>query len=221
MPLFLLIEIKYTDNKHRRTIRSGGTTRMCRWLPCISKIRQRMRFNTLLFQLLSSTLHQRSHKLCRRETTVKPANTVPRWITFVINRESRAYAGRLTPEEIAGILSKACGHWGPGAEYLFNTVHKLEEHRIHDRYLWRLQQLVVQRIALDQCSPQHRETSSRPREAAISERPLWVALGNSRPELEGQISGSKQSLPDAEKAAHCATHCAAHCGQFQSLTCLM
>lgn len=115
----------------------------------------------MLFRLPGSTLRQQLHKLCRREITVKPANTLPRWITvvsggvsyraiaFVMNRESRAYVGRLTPEEIARTLSRACGHWGSGAEYLFNTVQKLEEHGIHDRYLWKLQQLVAEHIAED------------------------------------------------------------------------
>jgi glutathione-specific gamma-glutamylcyclotransferase len=119
----------------------------------------------MLFRLPGGTLHQQLRKLCKREITVKPANTLPRWITvmnggmplraiaFVINRESRAYVGRLAPEEIATTLSKACGHWGSGAEYLFNTVQKLEECGIHDRYLWRLQQLVAERIASDHRLP--------------------------------------------------------------------
>lgn len=117
----------------------------------------------MLYRLHGSTLRQQLHKLCRREITVKPHNTLARWITvvsdgvpfraiaFVMNRESRAYVGRLSAEEIADALSKACGHWGSGAEYLFKTVQKLEEHGIHDRYLWKLQQLVAERIALDHC----------------------------------------------------------------------
>lgn len=113
----------------------------------------------MLFRLRGGTLREQLHKLCRREITVKPANTVARWITvvsggaplraiaFVMNRESGSYVGRLAPEDIAGILCRACGHWGSGAEYLFNTVQKLEQHGIHDRYLWKLQRLVAERIA--------------------------------------------------------------------------
>jgi len=120
----------------------------------------------MLYRLPAASLRQQLHKLCRREITVKPQNTVARWITvvsdglpvraiaFVMNRASPAYVGRLSPEEVAGALSKACGHWGSGAEYLFNTVQKLEEHGIHDRYLWTLQQLVAERIALDHRLPQ-------------------------------------------------------------------
>lgn len=112
----------------------------------------------MLYRLPGATLREQLQKLCRREITIKPQNTVARWITvasdgvpvraiaFVMNRASSAYVGRLTPEEVAGVLSKACGHWGSGAEYLFNTVQKLEEHGIHDRYLWKLQELVAERI---------------------------------------------------------------------------
>lgn len=113
----------------------------------------------VLYRLPGRALRDGLHKLCRREITVKPPNTVPRWITvtsggapvraiaFVINRKSAAYVGKLSPTRIAEILSDACGHWGSGAEYLFHTVRKLEEHGIHDRYLWGLQHLVAQRIA--------------------------------------------------------------------------
>ena len=64
-----------------------------------------------------------------------------------MNRHSRFYVGRLAPEEIADVLADACGSWGSGAEYLHNTVAHLEEHGIHDRTLWRLQELVARRIA--------------------------------------------------------------------------
>ncbi|HYD95202.1 MAG TPA: gamma-glutamylcyclotransferase [Noviherbaspirillum sp.] len=116
----------------------------------------------VLFRLSAQTLRQQLGKLCRRETTHKPPNTVPRWITvvsegvsqraiaFVINRESPAYVGKLAPGQIAEILARACGHWGSGAEYLFHTVCRLEERGIHDRYLWQLQQLVAEQIASDQ-----------------------------------------------------------------------
>jgi len=119
----------------------------------------------VLYRLPGESLREQLHKLCRREITLKPPNTVPRWITvategvplraiaFVMNRESKSYVGRLAPEQIAETLAKACGHWGSGAEYLFNTVSRLEEHGIHDRYLWRLQGLVAKRIASGQRLP--------------------------------------------------------------------
>ncbi len=42
--------------------------------------------------------------------------------------------------------ARACGHAGSGAEYLFHTVTKLEEHGIRDRNLWQLQHLVAEEI---------------------------------------------------------------------------
>jgi len=116
----------------------------------------------MLYRLPADTLREQLHQLCRREITVKPPNTVARWITvtsegqslraiaFVINRASTSYVGHLAPEQVAETLANACGHWGSGAEYLFNTVTGLEEHGIHDRYLWRLQSLVAERIASQQ-----------------------------------------------------------------------
>jgi cation transport protein ChaC len=112
----------------------------------------------VLYQMPGASLRTQLGKLFRREYTVKPQNSVPRWITvettqgsvralaFVMNREAPTYVGRLPPEEIAETLSRACGHWGSGADYLRNTVAHLEEHGIHDRHLWRLQELVAERI---------------------------------------------------------------------------
>ncbi|TIV01552.1 MAG: gamma-glutamylcyclotransferase, partial [Mesorhizobium sp.] len=64
----------------------------------------------------------------------------------VINRKGTTYAGPLGEDEVAEKLSTSCGHWGSGADYLYNTVKNLEERGIHDRHLWRLQQLVAERI---------------------------------------------------------------------------
>ena len=57
------------------------------------------------------------------------------------------YAGDVPLEQAAGILARACGHWGSGAEYLYNTVLHLEELGIHDADLWTLQRLVAAEIA--------------------------------------------------------------------------
>jgi cation transport protein ChaC len=113
----------------------------------------------VLFRLSPGAPHETLGKLFRREFTMKPANSMPRWITveteagplralaFVMNRQSPLYVGRLALDEVAGILASACGHWGSGAEYLYNTVHHLAERGIHDRNLWRLQELVADRLA--------------------------------------------------------------------------
>ncbi len=48
--------------------------------------------------------------------------------------------------DVARALARACGHWGSGAEYLFNTVSHLEEKGIHEPSLWQLQELVADEI---------------------------------------------------------------------------
>ena len=97
-------------------------------------------------------------KLWRREMTVKPPNTPPRWVTakaghhsvraivFAADRRGRNFAGGLTTDQIATVLCTAVGHWGSGAEYLLQTVDQLERLGIRDADLWRLQQVVARRL---------------------------------------------------------------------------
>lgn len=105
--------------------------------------------------------------LFRREIVVKPGVNVPRWLTaqtadgpvralgFVVNRASPHYAGKLTPEAVADVVSVAAGHWGSCAEYVRETVARLEALGIHDRNLWRLQGMVAERIkARLSCGPE-------------------------------------------------------------------
>jgi cation transport protein ChaC len=99
-------------------------------------------------------------RLLRREIWTTPSPFPPRWvtvktargplraITFAMDRKSKAYIAGLSPEDIADVLAVASGRWGSMAEYLHNTVKHLEELGIHDRYLWRLQALVAERIEL-------------------------------------------------------------------------
>jgi glutathione-specific gamma-glutamylcyclotransferase len=112
----------------------------------------------ILYRLPAAMLDIQLEKLFRREFTAKPANSMPQWITvetddgpvraiaFVMNRHAPTYVGKMTLDEVAGILAKACGHWGSGAEYLRNTVAHLEASGIHDRNLWVLQQLVAAKL---------------------------------------------------------------------------
>ncbi|WP_205609795.1 gamma-glutamylcyclotransferase [Noviherbaspirillum galbum] len=121
----------------------------------------------MLYRLAEETVREQLHKLCRREITIKPANTYARWVTvdteagsmraiaFVMNRKSPAYVRDPAPEHIARVLAQACGHWGSGAEYLFNTIRGLQGHGIHDRYLWRLQSLVARQIITGGAIPAH------------------------------------------------------------------
>jgi glutathione-specific gamma-glutamylcyclotransferase len=97
-------------------------------------------------------------RLLRRELSVRPASLQPRWVmaevegrqrpalAFTMNRAAPTYVAGLSIEETASALAKACGHWGTGAEYLLNTVQHLEALGIHDRFLWRLQQRVADKI---------------------------------------------------------------------------
>lgn len=112
----------------------------------------------LLLRFAEETLEAELMKLLRRETTLKPLNQGPRWVrvrtlngvvtafTFVCNRQSPAYVGRLPLEQVADILAVACGHAGSGAAYLYETVTRLRALGIEDRGLWQLQSLVAQRI---------------------------------------------------------------------------
>ncbi|MGI9076375.1 MAG: gamma-glutamylcyclotransferase [Gemmatimonadaceae bacterium] len=112
----------------------------------------------MILKLPQAQVEATLHTLFRREVMVKPAVNVPRWLTaktdngsiraiaFVVNRESPHYAGKLRPDEVAGVLATAAGHWGTCAEYLRATVCRLEELGIHDRKLWQLQSLVADRL---------------------------------------------------------------------------
>jgi cation transport protein ChaC len=49
-------------------------------------------------------------------------------------------------EDLADILVSAVGHVGTMAEYLLNTVIELERAGVHDSHLWRLQEMVAERL---------------------------------------------------------------------------
>ncbi len=111
------------------------------------------------FRLTDDNRREQLGKLFRREITLKPTSYRPRLLNlaseagplkalaFVINRKGLTYCGPLDEEKVVERLATSCGHWGSGADYLYNTVKNLEERGIHDRHLWRLQQLVAERIS--------------------------------------------------------------------------
>ena len=90
---------------------------------------------------------------------MKPMGNLPRWLSariggvrqrvlgFVANRSTSNYVGRLPPDEAAEMIATGCGHRGSCAEYLLNTVLKLQEYGIYDRNLWHLQALVARQLA--------------------------------------------------------------------------
>ncbi|TPM30833.1 gamma-glutamylcyclotransferase [Mesorhizobium sp. B2-3-4] len=96
--------------------------------------------------------------LLRREMTILPAVNVPRWLQvrtegglsqalgFVVDPANPRYAGKLDKPAVAATLASAAGHWGSGAQYLFETIRHLDACGIRDRNLWQLQELVAREI---------------------------------------------------------------------------
>ncbi|MEJ8573897.1 gamma-glutamylcyclotransferase [Microbaculum marinum] len=115
----------------------------------------------IVYRLNHEAMEEQIDKLLRREMRTRPSNNAARWMTvktsegpvtalvFVMNRNGPAYVGRQSLADTVEMLARACGHGGSCAEYLYNTVHHLEEMGIHDRQLWNLQELVARRIAED------------------------------------------------------------------------
>lgn len=113
----------------------------------------------IAYRLPEQNLRDQFDKLFRREMTAKPSTYLPRWLkletaegpmralSFVVNPKGRTFAGKRGEDEVAQLLADACGHLGSGADYLYHTVKNLETHGIHDRHLWRLQQLVANILA--------------------------------------------------------------------------
>lgn len=112
----------------------------------------------VLYRLPPGKAEENIEKLCRREMGYKPSPFPPRWVnvateegpvrafTFCIDRNSGRYVSGLSEDQIADVLAKAVGSRGSMVEYLFNTVRHLEELGIHDPHLWRLQEMVAERL---------------------------------------------------------------------------
>lgn len=80
-----------------------------------------------------------------RWVTVRSGQEILRALVFWAGPAAVLFK-KLPVANVAGILARACGHWGSCAEYLYNTVAHLERLGIHDRNLWRLQKLVAAEI---------------------------------------------------------------------------
>jgi cation transport protein ChaC len=112
----------------------------------------------IVFELPNEDRREQMTKLLMREMSSKPSENMGRVLrvagashnykalAFTSNPAGNRYAGKLPLSEVATILARAAGHWGSGAEYLFNTVSHLEQLGIHDRNLWELQKLVAAEI---------------------------------------------------------------------------
>ncbi len=112
----------------------------------------------IVFELPDENRREQLGKLLMREMSSKPSENMPRVLrvaggsknykalTFTCNPKGNRYAGKLPLSAVAATLARAAGHWGSGAEYLFNTVSHLEQLGIRDRNLWELQKLVAAEI---------------------------------------------------------------------------
>ena len=112
----------------------------------------------IVYRLPEETLDAELHKLIRREMSMVPSAFPWRWIdvatsegplkamTFAMDRNSRRYVAGLSDDQLADVLATACGHRGSMVEYLFSTVSILDSLGIRDRNLWRLQELVADRV---------------------------------------------------------------------------
>ena len=132
-----------------------------------------------VYRLPPDALKPNMDRLIRREMSMVPSAFPARWIkvktdagtvralTFAMNRKSGRYVSGLSPEQLASVLATACGFRGSMAEYLLSTVGQLEALGIHDRHLWRLQELVAERIEREH-DPADETTSARLGERLVS-----------------------------------------------------
>ncbi len=110
-------------------------------------------------RLPDDDLEGQVEKLLRREVSRKGGLEAVRWIDiesegagmqalafYAAPKQLEYYQENRPLEEVAHGLARACGHWGSGADYLYNTVSHLEELGIHDAELWDLQELVAREI---------------------------------------------------------------------------
>lgn len=70
------------------------------------------------------------------------------------------FGHKLSLEETARRIARACGHVGSNAAYLYHTVAGLEAFGIRDRNLWRLQELVAVEIERAFATPGARRPES-------------------------------------------------------------
>lgn len=113
----------------------------------------------VVLRLAEEDLVGQFEKLLRREVSRQGGLEAVRWLDaetesgpvralvfYAAPKQLEYYVENPPLEDVAAGLARACGHWGSGADYLFNTVVHLEEMGIHDAHLWRLQELVAAEI---------------------------------------------------------------------------
>lgn len=116
-------------------------------------------YDGMALRLDEASLRAQLHALLFREVGNDAQLEAVRWIDVedagATRRALTFYAGPTQLDEyrsgrplteVAHGLARACGHWGSGADYLYNTVSHLEQLGIHDEGLWQLQELVAAEI---------------------------------------------------------------------------
>lgn len=111
------------------------------------------------FRLPAASARENLERVVRREhpirwdelhmkwATVHTAEGPIRALVVVTHNSHPAYLADLTEDIVVEALATAAGERGSMAEYLRSTVEHLEARDINDRYLWRLQGLVADRLA--------------------------------------------------------------------------
>jgi glutathione-specific gamma-glutamylcyclotransferase len=117
----------------------------------------------VLFRLDAKLARRELELLWRRE--MFGGSYVARWlkaqtedgvvnaIGFVINHQSKAYAGRLSDDEVVEKLATCRGRYGSGADYLAQTAASLRAAGIEDKHLDRLCDLLAARHFEPDCGP--------------------------------------------------------------------
>jgi glutathione-specific gamma-glutamylcyclotransferase len=110
------------------------------------------------FRLPERQLEENLLPVIRREMPFKTSGMSARWmrgrtpeglrdmIGFPAVRGSQGHLPDVPEDQIVAALATSAGPAGTMAEYLHSTVSRLEERGIRDRYLWRLQEQVAERI---------------------------------------------------------------------------
>lgn len=109
----------------------------------------------LVYQLSSKSIEKELLILWRREMLGKVY--VPKWvraetkegyvdaITFVIDRSTPAYTGKLNEDRIVSIALEASGHYGSCSDYLIETAKSLKHESIQDEKIFRLADKILAR----------------------------------------------------------------------------
>ncbi len=83
-----------------------------------------------------------------RWLTVATAQGVVRAFSFTHPGRRIGYAGHLTDEHVADALARAVGMIGSMAQYVYLTALHLEQLGLCDNRMWRMQEMVAERIEL-------------------------------------------------------------------------